>query len=111
MWMLGSARRMAGVSFRLGVRAEQREAITKAVTSTQAETLKLQWDMQEAAQELAALVRRDRIDEKAALDAAARVMDIESRVKLAHMSLLIRIKNQLDPDQQKQLRALRAKGS
>ena len=94
----------------VGLSDAQRKAITGAVAETQATTLELQWDMQEAAQTLAELVRQDRVDEEAALEAAARVMEIEGRVKRAHLGLLIRIKNQLSPDQQRSLEQLRAKG-
>jgi len=87
----------------------QRKAITQAVAETQATTLELQWDMQDAAQTLTELVSQDRVDEGAALEAAARVMEIEGRVKRAHLGLLIRIKNQLSPDQQQRLGQLRAK--
>jgi Spy/CpxP family protein refolding chaperone len=88
--------------------ADQREAITEAVTATQKQTLELQWDMQEAARTLGELVGQQRVDEEAALEAATRVMEIEGRVKRAHLGLLIRIKNQLSPEQQEQLGRLRA---
>jgi Spy/CpxP family protein refolding chaperone len=94
----------------VGLSDAQRKAITRAVAETQAMTLELQWDMQDAGQTLAELVSRDRVDEEAALEAATRVMEIEGRVKRAHLALLIRIKNQLSPDQQQRLRQLRAKG-
>jgi Spy/CpxP family protein refolding chaperone len=94
----------------IGLSEAQRKAITQAVGETQATTLELQWDMQDAAQTLAELVSQDRVNEEAALEAAARVMEIEGRVKRAHLGLLIRIKNQLTPDQQQRLGQLRAKG-
>ena len=94
----------------IGLSEAQRKAITQAVAETQATTLELQWDMQDAAQTLAELVSQDRVNEEAALEAAARVMEIEGRVKRAHLGLLIRIKNQLTPDQQQRLGQLRAKG-
>jgi Spy/CpxP family protein refolding chaperone len=93
----------------VGLSDAQRETISAAVTETQATTLELQWEMQEAAQKLSELVGRDRVDEQAALDAAARVMEIEGRIKRAHLRLLIRIKNQLEPEQQRRLGELRTK--
>ena len=95
----------------IGLTPEQRSAITSAVSKTQASTLELQWDMQDAARSLGELVSQARIDEEAALDAAARVMEIEGKVKRSHLRLLIRIKNQLDAVQQDQLRALRSAGN
>lgn len=94
----------------LGLTDAQRTAITTAVKETQAETLDLQWEMQDASQALAQLVGQERVDEKAAVAAAARALEVESRVKRAHLRLLIRIKNQLTPEQQKQLDGLRGVG-
>ena len=94
----------------VGLSKDQRRAITDAVVKTQAKTLELQWDMQDAAQSLAALITKDRVDEKSALAVAAQVMEIEGRVKRAHLGLLIQIKNQLEPEQQKKLRELREGG-
>jgi len=94
----------------IGLRPEQRKAISQAIQQTQARTLELEWDMQDAAGELESAMSQARIDEKAALAAAERVMSIEGRVKRAHLGLLIQIKNQLDPDQQSKLRALRDEG-
>jgi Spy/CpxP family protein refolding chaperone len=86
----------------------QRQAITKAVSDTQAKTLEFSWDMQDAAVKLGKLVSQDKIDEEAALIVATRVMQLESQIKRAHMRLLIQLKNQLDSKQQKKLRRLRA---
>ncbi len=85
----------------------QRKEISKAVKETQSRTLDLGWDMQEAAQELVALLGKSRVDRAATLAAAKRVMELEVQVKHAHMGLLIAIKNTLEPAQQKQLDGLR----
>ncbi len=50
----------------IGLTPEQRSAITSAVSETQASTLELQWDMQDAARSLGKLVSRTRVDEEAA---------------------------------------------
>jgi len=91
----------------IGLRAEQRKAITRAIQKTQSETVELQWDMQDAAHLLGREIAKDPIDEKAALSVAERMMEIEAKVKRAHLGLLIQIRNQLDPKQRDQLRRLR----
>ncbi len=91
----------------IGLTKKQRRAVTEAVKETQGQTLELGWDMQEAARELGKLMSQTRVDREATLAAAKRVMEIEVQVKYAHMGLLIAIKNALEPEQQKQLRALR----
>ena len=92
------------------LRDDQREAITAAIQRTQAATVEIGWEMQDAAVELTREMEKDRIDEKAALAAAERLMSIEGRVKRAHLALLIQIKNHLDPEQQARLKVLRASG-
>jgi len=91
----------------IGLRAEQRKAITTAIQKTQAETIELQWSMQEAVSQLETEIGRDEIDEKAALTAASKMFELEVRVKRAHLGLLIQIRNQLDPEQRRRLRRLR----
>lgn len=89
------------------LRPEQRQAITKAIQTTQASVVELEWEMQDAAAELTREMDQARIDPTAALAAAERVMSIEGQVKRAHLGLLIQIKNQLDPEQQAKLQAIR----
>jgi Spy/CpxP family protein refolding chaperone len=64
--------------------------------------------MQDEAQRLGQLVRQTTIDEEAAMAAAIQVMELEVKVKKAHMRLLIQIKNLLDPTQQEKLIQLRS---
>ena len=93
----------------MDLRKSQRKAITKAVIDTQAATIEIGWDMQDAAVRLERLINQTSIDEEAAMAAAVRVMELEVKVKRAHMRLLIQIKNQLDPAQQEKLLHLRAR--
>lgn len=86
---------------------EQRKAITAAVTETQASTVELSWDMQDAAKRLGGLITKDAVDIDAAMEAATLVMETEVKVKKRHMRLLITLKNILDPKQQEKLQRLR----
>ena len=94
----------------IGLRPEQKKLVTRAVGETQTKALELQWEMQEKAQQLSELMTSPRIDEKAALAAAGRIFELEGQVKRAHLRLLIRIKNALEPDQQAALQRLRDAG-
>jgi Spy/CpxP family protein refolding chaperone len=67
----------------------------------------LQWKMQDEAQKLTALVDGPRVDEAQTLAQVDRVLGIEREIKRAHMALLIRIKNVLEPQQQDTLAVLR----
>ena len=87
--------------------AAQRDAITKDMSETQKKVLELRWALEEKSEALRKLLAENKIDEKAALARAAEVMDIERQMKQAHLALLIRLKNQLTPEQQQKLAALR----
>ena len=50
---------------------------------------------------------RHPIDEERAGEAANRALAAEDQVKKAHLTMLIRIRNQLSPDQQTRLKAIR----
>ena len=91
----------------IGLRPEQRQAITDSIRETQGELLDVRWQLKDAHQQLAELLNAQPIDEGGALAQAETVMSLEQEVKKRHMRLLIRIKNQLDPDQQARLRELR----
>jgi Spy/CpxP family protein refolding chaperone len=91
----------------IGLTPEQRDAITKEMTATHQKVLQLRWGLEEKSEALQKLLAADRIDEKAALARAAEVMDIEREMKQAHLALLIRLKNELTPEQQQKLAALR----
>lgn len=85
---------------------EQRDAITKTMASAQESLVNLRWQFEAASQELAEIVKPDRVDEAAALEKAKEVMDIEQQIKREHLLLLIRVKNGLTPEQQAKLREL-----
>ena len=91
----------------IGLRPEQRKAITGAIQELQAKVIELQWELSEAQKQLHDLLRAPRVDADAALAHADRVMQTELCVKRLHLGLLIRIKNALDPEQQAQLRSRR----
>lgn len=91
----------------LGLTAEQRAAITEAVKGLQGQVIDVQWQMQEAQQKLAELLAQTSVHEADALAQIDRVLDLERQIKKAHLATLIRIKNTLSAEQQRQLLALR----
>jgi Spy/CpxP family protein refolding chaperone len=90
----------------IGLRPAQIEAIKKAMNETQQRLVDLQWQLDAESEALAKLLSTDRVDEAAVLAKLDRVIAIEQEVKKVNFSLLVRIKNQLDPDQQAKLRTL-----
>lgn len=87
----------------IGLRPEQRSAITKAIQEFQTKVVDLQWRMQEQSQRLAAQLGKPSVDQAAALAQVDEVLGVEREVKRAHLSLLIQIKNTLTPPQQAKL--------
>jgi Spy/CpxP family protein refolding chaperone len=92
---------------KIGLRAEQRTAITEAIQQVQSRVVEQQWRMQEEAQKLGELLQAMPVNESAVLAQVDRVLSIEREVKRAHMTLLVRIKNTLTREQQAMLKGLR----
>jgi Spy/CpxP family protein refolding chaperone len=91
----------------LALTAEQRGAITDAVKRLQSQVIDVQWQMQYEQQKLAELLSQSPVEEAPALAQVDRVLDLERQVKKAHLGALIRIKNTLTAEQQRQLMALK----
>jgi Spy/CpxP family protein refolding chaperone len=92
---------------KIGLRPEQRTAITGAIQQLQARMVEHQWRMQEETQKLGELLQAALVNESAVLAQVDRVLGIERDVKRAHMTLLVRVKNTLSREQQAALRVLR----
>ena len=86
---------------------EQRDLFIREMQATQTDVLPVEFEMTEASMDLIELLEGPRVDEEAALEAAARVLELERQVKSRHMVLLIRIKNLLTEEQQELLQEIR----
>lgn len=91
----------------LGLSAEQRTAVTRAIQDFQHKTVELQWNMQDQTQRLAELLDKPAVDQAAALAQLDEVLKVEREVKRAHIGLLVQLKNLLTPEQQAKLSTLR----
>jgi Spy/CpxP family protein refolding chaperone len=91
----------------LALEPAQREAITKEVTRTQAELVRLQWELASEKDKLVSVLDTPKVDEAKSKAAAAELMDRENKIKAVHLAMLVRIKNLLTPAQQDKLRASR----
>ena len=85
----------------------QATAIKQAIQQAQARFTDFQWNMQGESQKLVQLLQGRPVDEAAVLAQADRVMALEREVKRVHLSLLVRLKNLLNDDQQRKLTELR----
>jgi Spy/CpxP family protein refolding chaperone len=91
----------------IGLRPEQRTAITKSIQELQTKVIDLQWKMQDQSQRLATLLEKPAVDQTAALTQLDEMLATEREVKRAHVTLLIQIKNTLTAEQQAKLAAAR----
>lgn len=87
----------------IGLTGEQRAAIVQAVQATQPRFIEAQWQLEAETAALAELVKGEHVDEARVLQQIDRVLDLERQIKRSQIELLVRIKNQLTPEQQQQL--------
>ncbi len=86
----------------------QRDAISRLIRELQGKVVSLQWELQDQTASLTSELSRSRVDLDRALDRTNQVLQTERKIKEAHLTLLIRIKNLLTPAQQESLTKLRA---
>jgi Spy/CpxP family protein refolding chaperone len=90
---------------------EQRDAISRLIRELQGQVVSLQWELQDQVEALAEELAKPRVDLDRAKDRMDRVMQTERRIKEGHLTLLVRIKNLLTPQQQAALAKLRSESS
>ncbi|MFQ5650846.1 MAG: Spy/CpxP family protein refolding chaperone [bacterium] len=86
---------------------QQRTSIKKEIQVAQAKFTELEWDLQSEMESFISLLRKERVDERRALDVLKKVLALESEIKQTHLVLAIRLKNLLTAEQQEKLRKLR----
>ena len=91
----------------IGLTPAQTDVIKKAMNETQTQLVEIQWKLDADSEALDKLLAADHVDETAALAKLDEVIATEQQVKKVNFALLLRIKNQLDAQQQAKLRALR----
>jgi len=67
----------------------------------------LQWQLQDAMEALHETMKGNQVNEEQAMTQLGKVLDTEREIKMLHMGMAIRIKNQLTPDQQLKLQSMR----
>jgi Spy/CpxP family protein refolding chaperone len=86
---------------------EQRNVIKGEIQNAQARFTELQWQLQNEMETMASLVKQGRIDEQRTLAQLDKIVGLEREMKRAQLTLLIRVKNSLTPEQQAKLQTLR----
>lgn len=91
----------------IGLSDRQRTAIQQDLQRAQGKFTDLQWRMSADAEKLTRLLQAAPIDETQVLEQVDRILNTERDVKRTQLSLLIRIKNTLSPEQQTKLSEIR----
>ena len=90
----------------IGLNDEQKNTFKSELRQAQLKFTELQWSMQDEIERLVSLLKQSKVDEKQAALQLDKVLGAEREIKRAQLMLLIRIKNNLTPTQQTQLREL-----
>ncbi len=93
----------------IGLSAEQKDYFKTEIRAAQLKFTELQWKLQDEMEKLVALAKQPRVDEQQVLAQLEKVLAMEREIKREQVTLLVRIKNKLTPDQQAKLSELRNK--
>jgi Spy/CpxP family protein refolding chaperone len=93
----------------IGLSAEQKDYFKTEIRAAQLKFTELQWKLQDEMEKLVTLARQPRVDEQQVLAQLEKVLAAEREIKRQQVTLLVRIKNKLTPEQQGKLSELRTK--
>ena len=93
----------------IGLNVEQKDYFKAEIRQAQLKFTELQWKLQDEMEKLVSLVKQTRVDEQQALGQLEKVLAAEREIKKEQVTLLVRIKNKLTPEQQGKLAELRGK--
>ena len=86
----------------------QKTSIRAELLKAQTRFTELQWQLQDAMEGLVSLLKQPSADESEVMSQLDKVLTSEREIKRTQISLLVRIKNKLTPEQQAHLQKLRA---
>jgi Spy/CpxP family protein refolding chaperone len=95
----------------IGLSAEQKDYLKTEIRQAQLKFTELQWKLQDEMEKLIALITPSHVDEQQVVAQLEKVLAAERDIKREQVTLLVRIKNKLTPDQQAKLADLRSKAN
>jgi len=95
----------------LGLTEEKITLLETELRQAQARFADLQEQLQAEAEKMVELVKQGRPDESKTLAQLDKVLNLEREIKRAQIALLIKIKNNLTPEQQTKLREIKKQSS
>ena len=93
----------------IGLSAEQKDYFKTEIRQAQLKFTELQWKLQDEMEKLVTLAKQPHVDEQQILAQLEKLLAAEREVKREQVTLLVRIKNKLTPEQQAKLSELRGR--
>ena len=90
----------------IGLQDAQRTSLTSALQQAQAKFMDLQWKLSAEGEKMGRLLQGAQVDETKVLEEVDRILALEREIKRTQISLMVRIKNTLTPEQQAKLSKL-----
>jgi Spy/CpxP family protein refolding chaperone len=84
----------------LNLTEAQKTKIKDEIHKAQEKFTDAQWQLKKETESMADLLRADRVDEQQAIAQLEKVMGLEREIKKTQVTLMVRIKNTLSPEQQ-----------
>ena len=95
----------------VGLSDSQKTAIQTAIEDAQKRFPQAQWQLAEAVEGLGTMLKQPRVDQSQVMTQLDKILGLEREIKRTQLTLMIRIKNTLSPEQQTRLRALKEAGA
>jgi Spy/CpxP family protein refolding chaperone len=90
----------------IGLQDAQRSALSSAIQQAQAKFMDVQWKLSAEGEKMGRLLKGTQVDEAQVLEEVDRILALEREIKRTQISLMVRIKNTLSPEQQAKLSKL-----
>ena len=91
----------------IGLTDEQKAFLRGEIQRVSLRFTELQWQIQDSMEGLVSTLKTESVNEQQALTQLDKILDTEREIKHLHVSLAVRIKNRLTPEQQAKLQALK----
>ena len=85
----------------------QRNTIMKEIQTAQSEFMTLQWDLQKEVEKFKGLIEKVKPIEQEVISQLEKMLSVENKIKKRQITLLVRIKNALNGEQQEILQRLK----
>jgi len=95
----------------IGLSDEQKTYLKTEIRQAQVKFTEWQWKLQDEVEKMASLVKQPHVEEADVLAQLEKVLSMEREIKRAQVTLLVRIKNKLTPEQQAKLVEIRSKSA